>query len=35
MAFQVARRGDLAGVGRGILVFDFVQHENANKPKEQ
>ena len=23
MAFQVARRGDMAGVGRGILIFDF------------
>jgi Tol biopolymer transport system component len=29
MAFQVARRGDMAGVGRGILVFDFVQYEKA------
>lgn len=27
MAFQMARKGDLAGVGRGILVFDLVQHE--------
>lgn len=29
MAFQFARRGDLAGVGRGILVFDLVQCEEA------
>jgi Tol biopolymer transport system component len=33
MAFQVARRGDLAGVGRGILVFDLVQYEKANESK--
>ena len=23
MAFQVARKGDWAGVGRGILIFDL------------
>jgi Tol biopolymer transport system component len=31
MAFQVAKRGDMAGVGRGILVFDL---ENYEKVKE-
>ncbi len=35
MAFQVARRGDLAGVGRGILVFDLVQYEKADRSKSQ
>jgi Tol biopolymer transport system component len=29
MAFQVARRGDMAGVGRGILVLDFVEYSKA------
>jgi Tol biopolymer transport system component len=29
MAFQFARRGDMAGVGRGILVFDLVQYEKT------
>ena len=29
MAFQFARKGDMAGVGRGILVFDLVQYEKA------
>jgi hypothetical protein len=29
MAFQVARRGDMAGVGRGILVFDLVRYEKT------
>jgi Tol biopolymer transport system component len=29
MAFQVARRGDIAGVGRGILVFDIAAFERS------
>ena len=29
MAFQFARRGDMAGVGRGILVFDLAQYEKT------
>jgi Tol biopolymer transport system component len=31
MAFQVAKRGDMAGVGRGILIFDFESYEKAEK----
>jgi len=31
MAFQVAKRGDKAGVGRGILIFDFESYEKAEK----
>jgi hypothetical protein len=31
MAFQVAKRGDMAGVGRGILIFDFKSYEKAEK----
>ncbi len=31
MAFQFAKRGDTAGVGRGILVFDFESYEKAEK----
>jgi hypothetical protein len=31
MAFQVAKRGDMAGVGRGILIFDFEGYEKAKK----
>ena len=31
MAFQVAKRGDVAGVGRGILIFDFESYEKANQ----
>lgn len=27
MAFQFAKRGDPAGVGRGILIFDLVKYE--------
>lgn len=29
MAFQFARKGDMAGVGRGILVFDLAQYEKT------
>jgi hypothetical protein len=31
MAFQVAKRGDMAGVGRGILIFDLESYEKAEK----
>ena len=31
MAFQVAKRGDMAGVGRGILVFDLHMYERKKK----
>jgi hypothetical protein len=31
MLFQVAKRGDMAGVGRGILVFDLESCVKANK----
>ena len=31
MAFQVAKRGDTAGVGRGILMFDFDSYEKAER----
>jgi hypothetical protein len=33
MAFQYARRGDRAGVGRGILVFDLKMYEKMKKRK--
>jgi hypothetical protein len=29
MAFQVAKRGDMAGVGRGILIFDLEANEKV------
>lgn len=32
MAFQVAKKGDAAGVGRGILVFDLEMYERTKKP---
>jgi Tol biopolymer transport system component len=31
MAFQVAKMGDMAGVGRGILIFDFESSEKAER----
>ncbi len=31
MAFQVAKRGDMAGVGRGILIFDLADYKKAEK----
>jgi hypothetical protein len=31
MAFQVAQRGDMAGVGRGILIFDLKMYERMKK----
>jgi len=30
MAFQFAQRGDMAGVGRGILIFDLEEYERTN-----
>jgi hypothetical protein len=32
IAFQYARLGDRAGVGRGILVFDLAMYEKARRP---
>ena len=31
MAFQYAKKGDWAGVGRGILIFDFVKYQEMKK----
>jgi hypothetical protein len=31
IAFQVAKRGDMAGVGRGILIFDLKKYEKMKK----
>ena len=31
MAFQFAKRGDPAGVGRGILIFDLLRYEEMKK----
>jgi hypothetical protein len=31
MAFQVAQKGDIAGVGRGILTFDLEMYEKTKK----
>jgi len=31
IAFQVAKRGDMAGVGRGILIFDLKMYERSKK----
>jgi hypothetical protein len=31
MAFQIARRGDMAGIGRGILIFDFDAYEEYRR----
>ncbi|MHC4184496.1 MAG: TolB family protein, partial [Planctomycetota bacterium] len=33
MAFQYAKKGDWAGVGRGILIFDLEMYEKMKKPK--
>jgi hypothetical protein len=33
MAFQYAKKGDWAGVGRGILLFDLQMYEKMKKPK--
>jgi hypothetical protein len=34
MAFQYAKRGDLAGVGRGILIFDLDMYEKTKKSRD-
>ena len=31
MAFQFAKKGDKAGIGRGILIFDLVMYEKMKK----
>jgi hypothetical protein len=31
IAFQIAKRGDMAGVGRGILIFDLKKYERMKK----
>ncbi len=33
IAFQVAKRGDMAGVGRGILIFDLKMYERIRKSR--
>jgi len=33
IAFQVAKRGDMAGVGRGILIFDLKMYERVKKSR--
>ncbi len=35
MAFQVAKRGDPAGVGRGILIFDLRTYEKLQKSQDR
>ncbi len=35
IAFQVAKRGDMAGVGRGILIFDLEMYERIRKSQGQ
>jgi hypothetical protein len=35
MAFQYAKRGDWAGVGRGILVFDLQMYEKTKKSRDK
>ena len=35
MAFQYAKRGDLAGVGRGILIFDLEMYEKTKKSQSK
>jgi hypothetical protein len=35
IAFQVAKRGDMAGVGRGILVFDLEDYEKAKELQDK
>ncbi len=34
IAFQYARKGDLAGVGRGILIFDLVLYERMKRSQK-
>ncbi len=33
MAFQYAKAGDWAGIGRGILIFDLLEYEKTKKLK--
>ena len=35
MAFQFAKRGDLAGVGRCILIFDLNMYERTKKSQNK
>jgi hypothetical protein len=35
MAFQYAKRGDLAGVGRGVLIFDLQMYEKTKKSQDK
>jgi Tol biopolymer transport system component len=35
MAFQYAKKGDWAGVGRGILIFDLEMYERMKGSKEK
>jgi Tol biopolymer transport system component len=35
IAFQVAKRGDMAGVGRGILLFDLENYEKKKKLQDK
>jgi hypothetical protein len=35
MAFQVAKRGDAAGVGRGILIFDLQKYEKMQNSQDR
>ena len=35
MAFQYAKRGDLAGVGRGILIFDLQMYEKTKNSRDK
>jgi len=34
MAFQYAKKGDWAGVGRGILVFDLEMYEKMKNRRK-
>ncbi|MHC4354375.1 MAG: carcinine hydrolase/isopenicillin-N N-acyltransferase family protein [Planctomycetota bacterium] len=34
IAFQVARKGDMAGVGRGILIFDLEKWERMRRSRD-
>ena len=34
MAFQVAKMGDPAGVGRGLLIFDIAKYENSKSSND-
>jgi Tol biopolymer transport system component len=35
MAFQFAKKGDWAGVGRGILIFDLQMYEKMKKSEDK